>query len=83
MECSLCLTNGGELINGMHAICNARAKRGAPIRPIGNKCLSCQGSGNVSKATFCAEINPPASVMDAFFKPCPNCDGSGITQRKG
>lgn len=77
MKCKLCNGSAGLLIDGAHPICTARFNRSRPIKFQGDKCPDCHGTGNVSKATFCAEINPPASVFNAFFKPCVKCDGNG------
>jgi hypothetical protein len=79
--CALCHGTAGQLIDGAHALCAARARLGLPTPCLGLCCPTCSGSGTTGRGGVVLMFDlGPATIrrsLAAQFPPCPTCDGAG------
>jgi len=82
-RCTLCGGNAGQLIEGAHALCFARAGHGLPTPSLGERCALCHGSGTTGRGGVMLDLGlGPATIarsLAAQFPPCPVCDGRGYS----
>ena len=84
-RCKLCGGNVGNLNeNGVHNLCEARAKLGLLTPSLGDRCLTCEGRKTLGTGgVFLSLSLGPSDIkksIDAQFPPCPDCKGTGIAQ---
>lgn len=75
LGCRLCGGTAGTFFDGAHALCAARAKRGAPTPSLGDVCPCCHGVGGHTRSK-CGPLNPN---QDAIERWCPGCVTCGAT----
>lgn len=83
MNCTLCGGNAGQLVNGAHNLCTARANLGLATPNLGQRCDSCKGSGTLGRGGVMLSFDlGPARIarsIAAQFPPCSTCNGKGYT----
>jgi hypothetical protein len=81
--CRLCGGDAGQLIDGAHALCSARAERGLPTPCLGIRCATCNGAGTTGRGGVMLDFDlGPAKIarsIAAQFPPCAACNGRGYT----
>lgn len=83
-RCTLCRGNAGQLVNGMHNLCAARAAQQLPTPNLGEHCPTCNGAGTQGKGGVMLDLSYGPGIIarsiKAQFPPCPTCNGRGYTQ---
>lgn len=84
-RCTLCGGNAGQVIDGGHNSCKARAALNLPTPCLGDTCVACNGAGTQGKGGVMLSFDSgPAAIarsIAAQFPPCPSCAGKGYTGR--
>lgn len=82
-RCFLCGGNAGQLPEGRHNFCAARADLGLPTPNLGERCECCGGSGTLGRGGVMLDFDHgPAAIarsVAAQFPPCKTCNGRGYT----
>jgi len=83
-RCELCGGNAGQVIDGAHNLCRARARNGSPTPCLGDRCEKCGGAKRIPHTPYgpmlSADLGPAriARAIDAWAPECDRCGGTGI-----
>lgn len=77
--CRLCGGTVGGGWDGAHALCTARAERGAPTPCLGKRCPCCNGAG-CHPRSIAGPINPTQDAIERWAPACSTCQGSGAVE---
>lgn len=84
--CNLCGGTAGQLLDGAHCLCTARAALSQPTPSLGDRCPACNGSGTTGRGGVFLDfsLGPQriARSIAAQFPPCQQCAGTGTTLTK-